>query len=125
MRTNALVATAEADSPAHGPDGRCPGSGQLRIGGGEVVLSRLSQSPTTISHNGTSMNPKNPSGVRSDPPITIVAQVSGAGSIPLRRAPRPVASSIAANAQQDGVLCDHDPHGISEQCFTFESGFTF
>ncbi len=30
--------------------------------------------------------------------MTIVTHASGVGSIPLRRAPRPVASSIAANA---------------------------
>ena len=59
---------------------------------------RLSQSPTTISHTGTRMNPKNPSGVRSDAPMTIVAHASGAGSMALRRAPRPVARSMAAKA---------------------------
>src|SRR3954466_308246 len=57
---------------------------------------RLSHSPTTISQTGTTMNPKNPSGVRSDAPMTIVAHATGAGSIRLRRAPRPVASNIAA-----------------------------
>ena len=65
---------------------------------GAAVARRESQTPTTISHTGTRMNPKNPSGVRSDAPITIVAHASGVGSIPLRRAPRPVARSIAANA---------------------------
>ena len=56
--------------------------------------------PTTISQIGTRKKPKNPSGVRSDAPMMIDAQASGVGSIPLRRAPRPVASSMAA---KDGV----------------------
>ena len=65
---------------------------------GEAVSARLSHSPDAISQIGTSMNPKNPAGVSDDAPITIVAQASGAGSIWLRRAPRPVARSRAAKA---------------------------
>ena len=45
------------------------------------------------------MNPKNPSGVSSDAPMTIVTHASGVGGVRLRRAPRPAASSIAANAE--------------------------
>jgi len=38
-----------------------------------ALLSRtISHAPTTINHTGTRMNPKNPSGVRSDAPMTIV-----------------------------------------------------
>jgi hypothetical protein len=59
---------------------------------------RPRMSPTTISQSGTRRKPKNQSGVRSDAPMTIDAQASGFGSIPLRRAPRPVASSTAAKA---------------------------
>ena len=44
------------------------------------------------------MNPKNPIGVRSEAPMTTVAHASQVGSIPFRRAPSPVASSIAAKA---------------------------
>jgi hypothetical protein len=62
-------------------------------------LSRTTNHPpTTINHAGRRMNPKKPSGVRSDAPITIVAQASADGNIRLRRAPRPVASSTAAKA---------------------------
>ena len=41
---------------------------------------------------------KKPTGVSSAAPMTIVTQPSGAGSIPFRRAPMPVASSSAAKA---------------------------
>src|SRR5258708_7365672 len=58
---------------------------QLRMDSGAAAVPRLSQTPTTISHTGTRMNPKNPSGVKSEAPMTIDAQASEVGSIPLRR----------------------------------------
>jgi hypothetical protein len=61
-----------------------------------VVAPRLSKTPTPISHIGRRMNPKNPAGVRSDAPTTIVTQATGVGSIRVRRAPRPVARSTAS-----------------------------
>src|SRR5215213_9985607 len=39
--------------------------------------ARLRVSPTTISQSGTRKKPKNPSGVRSDAPMTTVAQAGG------------------------------------------------
>ena len=47
---------------------------------------------------GKRMNPKNPSGVRSVAPMTMVAHASSFGNMPLRSAPKPVAKSNAANA---------------------------
>jgi hypothetical protein len=44
---------------------------------GMCDAGRLRRSPTTISQSGTRKKPKNPSGVRSDAPMTIVAQASG------------------------------------------------
>ena len=41
-----------------------------------AASARKSQTPTTISQTGTRMKPKNPSGVTSDAPMTIVAQAS-------------------------------------------------
>jgi len=52
---------------------------------------KVSHRPLTTSHAGKRMNPKNPSGVRSVAPITIVAHVSSFGNMPFRSAPKPVA----------------------------------
>jgi hypothetical protein len=62
------------------------------------ALLQKSQTPTTISHGGMRSDPRKPIGVSCVAPRTMVAHASQLGSIPLRRAPSPVASSTAAHA---------------------------
>ena len=61
-------------------------------------MLRTSQIPATISHGGMRSDPRQPIGVSCVAPRTMVVHTSVLGSMPLRRAPSPVASSTAAQA---------------------------